>query len=294
MHQADAQESRKTFLLGLGAQKAGTTWMYSYLQRSPQFAHGYFKEYHVFDCIDVPLQQWNRRKVFRLASEESLKALDGERAEARKIHRASMVLQPKHYFNYFDALSRARDETRLVADVTPDYALLPQSRLENIRDSFAERGLRTAAVFLLRDPVDRTYSQIRMQQGRQPDRFPAPAEQVISTIHTDEIYAARSRYEDTIERLDSVFDPKDLHFEFYETLFTSSAVKRLCDFLGIETIDADFNDKRNVSRPVANGGLDENIVADIAHYLAPTYAAVARRFPKQDLTEIWPSARHVL
>ena len=43
----------KTFLLGVGCQKGGTTWLYDYLATSPQFKHGHRKEYHVFDAIDL-------------------------------------------------------------------------------------------------------------------------------------------------------------------------------------------------------------------------------------------------
>ena len=33
--------------IGLGAQKAGTSWIYKCLRKLPQFQHGFAKEYHV-------------------------------------------------------------------------------------------------------------------------------------------------------------------------------------------------------------------------------------------------------
>ncbi len=281
-------------MLGLGAQKAGTTWLHTQLEGSPQFARGYFKEYHVFDCIDVPIQRWNRDKVFRRAAEESTLALAGERAQARMLHRASMVLNPQHYFDHFSALLSRNDPARLAADVTPDYALLPARRLSKIRDHFAERGIRTAVVFLMRDPVERTYSQIRMQQGRQPRRFPAPAEAMVERIHDQEIYASRSRYETTIAAVDSVFDPADVYYGFYEELFEGNTFREICGFLGIDPVDADFGDIRNVSQPKDDGGLPESAVRAAAQHLAPTYRAVAERFPDRDLARMWPSSRFVL
>lgn len=44
----------KTFLLGVGAQKAGTTWLYDYLNDHPQTDMGLYKEYHLFDNLHVP------------------------------------------------------------------------------------------------------------------------------------------------------------------------------------------------------------------------------------------------
>ena len=43
----------RTFLLGVGAMKAGTTWLHDYLAASPQCEPGVRKEYHVFDSLDL-------------------------------------------------------------------------------------------------------------------------------------------------------------------------------------------------------------------------------------------------
>ena len=69
----------KTFLLGTGAQKGGTTWLYHHLKASPQFVSGYRKEYHVFDAMDVKGQAYRRRRVL----EEAEAALGRARAGSR-------------------------------------------------------------------------------------------------------------------------------------------------------------------------------------------------------------------
>ena len=43
--------SDKTFLLGIGAQKAGTSWLYEYLARRDEIFMSPIKEMHVFDII---------------------------------------------------------------------------------------------------------------------------------------------------------------------------------------------------------------------------------------------------
>ena len=42
------------FLLGLGAQKAGTTWLHEQLQRRADTDFGVLKEYHVHDARTMP------------------------------------------------------------------------------------------------------------------------------------------------------------------------------------------------------------------------------------------------
>ena len=91
------------FLLGLGAQKAGTAWMHRYLESSPQCDPGFRKEYHVWDAVDLPSGRVAR-----------------ERIEKQGGDRARFLTDPEHYFDYFTGLLDG--EARLTADITPAYA----------------------------------------------------------------------------------------------------------------------------------------------------------------------------
>ena len=46
---------KKIFILGVGAQKAGTTWLHRQLIKSANFNFGHRKEYHVFDAMEKTL-----------------------------------------------------------------------------------------------------------------------------------------------------------------------------------------------------------------------------------------------
>lgn len=285
---------KRTFVLGVGAQKAGTTWLYSYLRNSKHFAHGYRKEYHVFDSRDVPTEEWMRDRILRMADEELQKARRGEPADAEQLHRASMYADPRFYYDYFDGLLSSKPHFRTTGDVTPDYALLSPERLADIKRQFRRRGIRTVAVFLMRDPVERIYSQVRMQQGRNPDRFEKPAEEMVAELYDGERYRIRTQYEHTLRSVDEVFGPDEVHFGFYETLFEPDEVRRIADLAGIGYHEPDFSQRRNMSQRKADGGLDEELVKRVAQHYGATYEAVAARFPAVDLTRIWPSASHVL
>ncbi len=47
-------KQEKIFLLGLGAQKSGTTWLFDYLNGNSHAKFGIFKEYHVLDTNFFP------------------------------------------------------------------------------------------------------------------------------------------------------------------------------------------------------------------------------------------------
>lgn len=284
---------RKTFLLGVGAQKAGTTWLHHYLARSPECARGYRKEYHVFDSVDLPSEPWLGRNL-EMAQAELDKLRRGEAADPVHLHRASMIADPDFYYDYFTGLLRSRPRIRLTADVTPEYALLPVERLRQIQDSFAERRVRVVAMFLMRDPVDRIWSQIRMQEGRRPARFPEPADQMVGRLYEEPLYEQWSRYERTIGNLDRVFDARDVHYGFYEELFDAEQVRRVCDFVGIDFREPDLDRKANVSAAKGVAALPDDVVGTVATHLRETYETVAERFPDTDLRALWPSARFVL
>lgn len=63
----------RTFVLGIGAQKAGTTWLYKQLAQCPGFATGLEKEYHIRDVREVPVLMGGQRKLSKI---RSLKSLD--------------------------------------------------------------------------------------------------------------------------------------------------------------------------------------------------------------------------
>jgi len=50
----------KTFLLGVGCQKGGTTWLRDYLAQAPECSPGFDTEYTIFDSLDVPEHAWVR------------------------------------------------------------------------------------------------------------------------------------------------------------------------------------------------------------------------------------------
>lgn len=285
----------KTFLLGAGCQKGGTTWLYQYLTRSPQFAHGYRKEYHVLDSLDVPSEEPARKRLLARAVEQVNAAPEpGNRLAATSAHRLSMFLDQQFYFDYFTGLLHRTPHTRLVADLTPSYGMLPAARLEAVRDGFAERGIATLPVLLLRDPVERIWSQVRMHARLYQRHEAARTESAdfVLAHHAEPAYAVRTAYDEVIRRLDAVFGPDGVYYGFYEQLFTESEIRRLCALAGIEYVEPGFDERVHFSPKTSE--LPEDTVRTVAEHYRGVYAAVAERFPDVPLAEIWPSSRFVL
>jgi Sulfotransferase family len=270
-----------TFLLGVGCQKGGTAWLHRYLEVSPQCDPGFRKEYHVWDGLDLSTGRLARERVLKQGGRA------GASDDARR--RAGFYTDPETYFDYFTGLLRASPAIRLTADITPGYAGLSVERLSSIRAGFRSRGVRPAAAFLLRDPVERVWSAVRMDLQRAGQGDPAAVEERVRRMHKHEMYAARTRYDETLTRLDAVFPAEDVFVGFYETLFDRTTLQELCAFLGIDFHEPDFGRRVNVSPK--GDALPEDLVATVAQHFAPVYDAVAKRLPEVDLPALWPSSR---
>ncbi|MGA8258415.1 MAG: sulfotransferase [Nocardioides sp.] len=285
----------ETFVLGLGAQKAGTTWLSHFLNSSPQFDRGYRKEYHVFDTLDLPEHgRRMRRRNLRLAREALDAAEAGEPADADVVHRMAMTLDPAYYFDYFAGLLR-RPGIDATGDLTPNYALLSAERVASIRAGFAERGVRTVAVFLMRDPVERVWSHVRMRHDREPSRFAArDLTDELREHHAEPNYADVTRYEATLDTIEAVFAPDEVYVGLYEHLFNDAGPARaICDLVGIAAPEPELDRRSNAaSRPSTD--LDADTARVVAEHFAATYREVAARHPDLDVAQWWPHAAHVL
>jgi hypothetical protein len=262
-----------TFLLGVGCQKGGTAWLHRYLEASPQCDPGFRKEYHVWDALDLP--------AGRLAR---------ERIEAQGGPRAAFLHDPQQYFDYFSGLL-APAGIRLTADITPGYAALSVDRLRMIRSGFVSRGVRTTTVFLVRDPVERIWSAARMDMRRLGADAPEAPESRIGHMYMHPMYADRTRYDLTMDALETAFPREEVFYGLYERLFSVETLRPLCELLGIDFHEPDAGRHVNVSPKSEGATLSEDTVRTIARHFAPVYHAVQRRFPDLDLAELWPSMR---
>ena len=118
--------SDATFLLGVGAQKAGTSWLHDQLNRRSDADFGFLKEYHIFDALEL-----ERFANFRPKRPTPLKW--------RTWRRARFIARPERYFDYF--ASRLKPpQIRLTGDITPSYAGLSAESYQRIQKAFARRA----------------------------------------------------------------------------------------------------------------------------------------------------------
>jgi hypothetical protein len=107
--------------LGIGAQKAGTTWLYGMLRRHPDIGMPEQKELHF----------WDRHEP-----------------------------EPAAVDRYRDSFAGLRGRAR--GEITPSYAILPIERIAAVHRHLPELRF----LFVMRNPIERAWSQARMELAR--------------------------------------------------------------------------------------------------------------------------------
>lgn len=278
-------------LIVLGAVKAGTTWLYDALAQHPDCHLREVKEVNYFLLLGQGADHWARAhkardtEAMRARLSREGNAKTRARLAARIETREALMALPQEgadpaHQAYLAFLTEGRKRARVVADISPQYATLD-------RKAFAQMvalGPEVRLVYLLRDPVDRAWSDTRMWVSRRAQRFGqdggvARMYEVFDTLldggRTD--ISVNGDYARTLEELEAVVPPAQLHLSFYEELFGDRELERLAQFLGIRRIKADARKRVHAGEPMP---LDEGRRARAATVFAPQYRAVARRMER--------------
>ncbi|MHA6323502.1 sulfotransferase family protein [Roseivivax sp. CAU 1753] len=282
--------AQPTFFLGLGGQKCGSSWVQAYLARAKGSNFGRLGEYQIWEhrlggvfaryAVAAPTRFGHIRARAKTA-------LGG--AEPAAHLRWRLQQDPTAYFDYFAGLLNKRGVVR-TGDITPSYAALPSETLKMIRQGFEARGIATKAIFVMRDPVERLRSHMRMEmeKGRLPlsDANDAPLRGFYASAEAE----ARSRYDRTLEAIEAVFPASDRHIALFEEIFTPEGTRALAEFAGVP-VEAEAG-ARQVNARGKGSKVSEDVRIEIARHYAPVYAAVAERLPQ--VRALWPGADRVL
>ena len=212
LHKREKPEE-KTFLLGVGAQKSGTTWLQAYISTDKKVATGPLKEYHIWEAIYI-----KQCSNFRVTDEQRTNAP----ADDLKWH---LQQNTDRYFSFFADLMESRN-AEMTFDITPEYSALPVDVLQMIRSKFQQRNIRTKTIFLMRDPIERCWSAARMYLNHSRGTTAVTPDEVLYYATTTSA-ALRGRYDLTIRNLYRAFDSDSVYIGFYEQMFQKDRIDEL-------------------------------------------------------------------
>ncbi|WP_208351218.1 sulfotransferase [Pseudaestuariivita rosea] len=235
-----------SLLYGIGATKAGTSWLHAYLQKHPDCAVPLMKELHYFDFLETGNHDG---AMARLAGLRGTLSRDLEQAE--KDRRAKLQRRLDEMDRWTAVVSQSSDtrapyvdfmrglaDARVVADVTPAYATLSRDTLAEMA---ALNGGNTRFLYILRDPIDRLWSHIRMVLKRKaPDDPTQLADRILRRAEAgkEHLMLERSDYSAALAKLSDVVPDDRRLVLFFEELFTDATIRRICSFLEVDYMPA--------------------------------------------------------
>ncbi|MEO1328780.1 MAG: sulfotransferase [Pseudomonadota bacterium] len=283
---------QQTVVYCVGAQKAGSSWLFTYLVSHPDCRMSNIKEMHYFDF-------WEEGKLDKLPLRVEEKRLSAVRKQEKGASKHNHYPMAQHFEKmdrfldliatneldverYVDLLKLHTGGAKIVGEATPAYSTLEAALLRRIY----EGSKPSKFIFVMRDPVSRLWSQARMIAGRETDgtasAMVARATEVLDGFlerATEGDDDKRSNYRRSVQNLDSSIPAEDLHYEFYEALFDpegeQQAVRRICAFLGIQ------EHPPRMGR-VLNKGVEVKMPEEFGRramgWLRPQYSFVEERF----------------
>lgn len=219
----------KHVIIGVGAQKSGTTWLAKVLAEHPDI-YVRKKELHYWSTVRAPYVRWDSVGRIVAAEQNSPGSPFGN--------------NPLDHRNYLASLEFGRGDQRIACEITPAYALCTQTTFSEMNSTYSD----VRFVFLIRDPVDRLWSGLRhkmrasLERGGSQEWLEKMFLEACENPYDPDL--RRSRYNETLQALEGA--GCNVSVVFYETLFTDEQLRVLSEFLGVDRLAGDFNSRINV------------------------------------------------
>jgi hypothetical protein len=215
----------KKLFVCIGAQKSATSWLHGVLSNDSQFRMPHFiKEVHYFSWVaqnDKLINKWRQRWKSKIENDRDLPIfLDLATKDLNnQWYVEFMKLEPSHTW---------------AVDITPDYAAMNLDGFNCIKDVADAFKL----LFILRDPVDRSWSAIIhwFKNQRSIQNLMNKSHSDLITFAKSNVINCRSNY---LKTLSTLIDAKIFHLNkilFYDQLLVNSAgfIKEIYDHLELD------------------------------------------------------------
>ncbi len=224
--------------LGIGAQKAGTSWLHRNLARHPKIWLPPVKEVHYFDEVHIPAhRRWTPAHRQSKGSALLRNYLDRTPVEKRGPNRIALLetfIEDQVSDDWYGRLFGFARRAQICGEFTPEYSIVPEAGIRHILKLSPDEQL----VLSLRDPIERCWSQIRMNDRRQNGSSLAELEQASRSMNI----LGRSDYPAIIASWSRFVPSERLRIVFMDDIAGKplQVLNEVCDFLGLEFLPERF------------------------------------------------------
>jgi hypothetical protein len=283
------QQARPHFL-GIGAPKAGTSWLWSQLKKHPDIWLTPQKEIHFFDrSTEYPspnklaTASFRKRLVGsnRWERPQIIKGLAGVSSSLLRFQFPEAAWWSSWTFGYYDEnwyvnlFSSARPG-QLCGEITPSYSILDPKDIARIKAINPEMRL----IFLIRDPIDRAWSGLRFSSARGAEELKSGSTGDLIARLKSPLMILRGDYERTLENYLEFFDSSQILVCFYDAISRDpeALIRSITLFLGIHSFAANTVDAKTIVNPSPKREMPEEIREYLLEEYAPMISRLSKRF----------------
>lgn len=264
--------------LGIGAQKAGTSWLHRQLSSHPEIWLPPEKELHYFDSLVAgTLPLWQRAAG---RSHEATRWRRQVRRQVKRLRHGNMARSDAGWYARYFLGSASPGWYRGLfpstpgltpGEFTPDYGIVDDDMVATVRAELAD-DLRI--ILLLRNPIERIWSHAKMEERLLGVDVEATAVEMVGRgrprLHTD--------YLATIDRWTRHFPADQVFVGFMEDIAFSpdALLDRVCEFLGV-TPQGEYPAAHRAVHRGGHATLPTGVASALADGLADDIAAQADR-----------------
>ena len=282
--------------LCIGAQKSGTTWLDANLRRHPQLWLPPAKELHYFDRSQTPylamlfdsdpIKRHIARGRLKWTLREIIRHMPQPRACITTIGWYLRFLFLPRSDDWYCALF-APGMDQVAGEVCPGYSIIPVEKVAHVRSLLP----RAKIIYLLRNPIDRAWSQAAMHFNKYSSGGLENADPVrVRKFLLDSPSLRHSRYTVTLDIWEKAFAPDQIFAGFFEQIADNprQLLLDLFHFLGADAdegyVSPNAKQKVFAGRPYPPMG--RALRRDVTAQFYDEIVALYDRFDNQ-FTESW-------
>jgi len=269
--------SRAPDFLCIGAQKAATTWLYAVLGSAQGVFLPAIKELNFFLECHPANTKW--AKAFRHNQVKRIRSFHFQHENMSK-HELDTISQLDDLDadlvndGWYRSVFKYADNQDICGDISPSYMCMPQDCIEHVNE--INPGMKI--LLIVRDPLDRTWSQIRMN-----NRYGLLDFELDGIINDDdslELFMEYSSYASSIPRWRSITGDDRFHAIEFDRIKQSprAVLDEVCEFIGAEPTGVDVR----IDRPMHSGdqaAIPPKLYQRLFAELEPQYEYLHTMFP---------------
>ncbi len=219
--------------LCIGAQKAGTKWLYDQLQNHPDVYLPPVKEIHYWDVYYEMHKKGEIGLLDKIVSRKWKrhlgKVLNREQPIDFRWH--SHFFLGKYDLDWYRSLFDKGGE-KIKGEITPEYCILKPEVVREVYDM--NPGLKL--IYLLRNPVDRAWSSFRMYVRRKKLNFNQMSEEQVKEFLNSSDVLTKGDYVSSIKNWTAIFPKEQLFIGYLEEMKNdpSQLLDRICQHIGAD------------------------------------------------------------